>query len=274
MWTLHDVTQERDALDQRQRLLELERRAREAAQTQIEELAELDGLRRRLVSTVSHELRTPLTAILSYLQLVLDDPAGRLDAEDAAALETAHRNAQRLRRLVDDLLEVQRLDQGKAVLLLGEVDVAALVREEVATIEPTAAEHGIELRAEVDPVPALEADDGRLRQVVDNILDNAIHYTAAGGRVTARVAREDDSVRIEIEDTGIGIAPADVPHVFEPFFRAPGADGHRPTGSGLGLAIARGIVEAHGGTIECASVPGRGTTFSLRLPSHPSRSTP
>jgi PAS domain S-box-containing protein len=264
VWAMRDVTAQRDEAHRRERHLEVERELRLRAQQQLAELGRVDEMRRRLVSTVSHELRTPLTSIISHLQLLVDDDLARFQPDDASALAAAERNAKRLQRLVDDLLDVQRMETRGTELRFADVDLEALVREQVASMAPVAAEHDVLLGAETQPTRC-RLDEGRMRQVVDNLVSNAIRFTPAGGRVCVRVGFDENGPSVRVSDTGVGIAPEHVPHVFEPFFRVVGDDS-TVSGTGLGLSIVRAIVEAHGGAIACESVPGEGSTFTVRLP--------
>lgn len=265
VWVTRDVTAARASAEQRQRLLDLEREARSTAQQRVAELSQIDEMRRRLVSTVSHELRTPLTSVISHLQLLLDD-VGRLDPDDAAAIVAAERNARRLKRLVDDLLDLQRMERRGAELVLDDVDLAALVDDQVASLRPVSAQHGVSMaHVRAPALPTARLDEGRIRQVVDNLLSNAIRYTPRGGHVGVRTATTGGGLVLEVADDGVGIAREHVGQVFEPFFRAVG-DGSPVPGTGLGLSITRAIVEAHGGTIACSSEPAVGSTFTVRLP--------
>jgi PAS domain S-box-containing protein len=265
VWVTRDVSAERAAAEQRRRLLELERTARRLAQQRVAELSRVDAMRRTLVSTVSHELRTPLTSIISHLQLVTEN-ADQLDPEDASAVAAAERNAKRLQRLVDELLDIDRMGHHRAELTLAEVRLDELVREAVEGMAPVASRRGITLF--VDAVlegACARVDEGRIRQVVDNLLSNAINYNQPGGRAEVRLRSDDAEHVLEVVDDGAGIAAEHAAHVFEPFYRAVG-DASAISGTGLGLSIARAIVEAHGGAITCASALGVGSTFTVRLP--------
>ena len=240
--------------------------ARRALAEQNKRLRELDRLKDEFLSLVSHELRTPLTSIRGYLELVLDEEAGELSAEQRRFLEAVERNSGRLLRLVGDLLFVAQADAGRLGLEQEKVDVADLVADCVEGARPTADEKSIELSVSASPVPALVGDRLRLHQVLDNLVSNALKFTPEGGSVDVRTSSDGDHVTVEVSDTGIGIPIADQPRLFERFFRSSAATDQAIPGTGLGLAIVKAIVEAHGGRITVMSAEGHGTTFRLELP--------
>jgi signal transduction histidine kinase len=229
-------------------------------------LVELDRLKDEFLSLVSHELRTPLTSIRGYLDLVLDEEAGTLNPEQRRFLKAVERNSGRLLRLVGDLLFVAQADAGRLTLERAKVDVAALAADCVEAAQPVADQRAIDLQLAAVPVPALVGDRGRLAQVVDNLVSNALKFTPEGGRVEIRTSTIGDYVYLEVEDSGIGIPAAEQSRLFERFFRAAAATERAIPGTGLGLAIVKAIVEAHAGAIEVISAPGKGTTFRVELP--------
>ena len=243
--------------------------ARRLLAEQNERLREADRLKDEFVALISHDLRTPLTSIMGYLELAMDDET--LAEEPRTYLEVVQRNSERLLRLVNDLLFVARLEAGELDLHPTEIDLAAVVRQSVEEARPRAAAKGIELGCEVQSVPPLAADKGRVFQLLDNLVSNAIKFTPEGGRVELRVVQRDAQARIEVSDTGIGISEADQARLFQRFFRAKTATERHIPGTGLGLYIAYAIAEAHGGTIEVESRPGEGTTFCIELPLAPVR---
>jgi two-component system, OmpR family, phosphate regulon sensor histidine kinase PhoR len=216
------------------------------------------------VASVSHELRTPLTSIMGFLDLVLDEES--VDPQVRRNLEVAKRNSERLLCLVSDLLLTAQADEGYIALDVEPVDVSSLVRESVAEIEQRASAQGLTLRHTVQPGLLVHGDAVRLRQIVDNLLTNAVKYTPAGGTVSVAVEGGVSDLWLKVSDTGIGIAPEDLGRLFMKFFRTKEAEDRAIQGIGLGLAITRSIVEAHGGTILVESEPGRGSTFVVRLP--------
>jgi signal transduction histidine kinase len=216
------------------------------------------------VALISHELRTPLTSIFGYLELTLYD--GNLSEEQRGFLDVIGDNADRLLRLVDNLLFVARLEAGKFEVRPGELDLAAVAGQSLAEIGPRAAEKGIELTYEADVAAPVQADKGRMFEVLDHLVSNAIKFTPAGGAVRVSVAPVNGVVRLEVADTGVGIAADDQQRLFERFFRTSIAAEQQIPGTGLGLYIVRAIVEAHGGSIKVRSEPGEGTAFCVELP--------
>ncbi len=258
-------------------------REREAAllsQAVAEQAAELDGAYRRLQAVesaksqymrkVSHELRGPLGTIQTALKVVLQRAAAVIPPEPRDLLERAERRAGELAEVTHDLLALSRAREGRLAVERTEVDLAAVVREQVTEAAGDAERAGVTVTGEVGCDHATVVGDARdLCQLCRNLLSNAIRYTPVGGRVTVRIDRRGDRVRLQVEDTGIGIAEADLPRVFEEFFRCANARERVPAGTGLGLAIVRSAAEQHGGTVEVASEPGRGTCFTVELPAAP-----
>lgn len=222
---------------------------------------------RRFTADASHELKTPLTVLRAGVERALT--MTRMPPESLAPLEETLQEINRMTELVDTLLTLARADEGTAPLHREPVDLRRLVEETRETGELLAEQAGVTMRVTAPDEPAVvEVDASRIRQLVLNLLTNAVKYTPSGGRVTLWLEREDSRVKLGVSDTGIGIAAGDLPHVFDRFWRADTArtrTSERP-GVGLGLAICKWIAEAHGGTIEVQSRPGRGTTFTVTLP--------
>lgn len=216
------------------------------------------------VSNVSHELWTPLTSILGHLDLVLDDnpdlPKGVADQ-----LSVARRNAERLYALVSNLLAAA---SGAASVHLRPTDLTGLVEHSIESAWPHAADTGVRLKADVPEILWTTSDPLRIRQVLDNLISNAIKYSPDGGTVTVRARKQSDSALLEVEDNGIGMSPSETALVFGKFFRTAKARESSIPGVGLGLSITKAIVDSHGGTIHCTSQPGAGTTFTVMLPLH------
>jgi signal transduction histidine kinase len=220
---------------------------------------------RRFVADASHELRTPVAAICSATDVAL---AQSPDLEECiCVLHEVNAQAERLGWLIRDLLILARSDEGQVQLDHELVQLDLLVSDVVTTLEPLAVERGITLQVQkLEPAIVL-GDASRLIQCVINLLDNALTYTNTEGTVTLTVQVIDNSGCITVQDTGIGIAPGDIPHIFDRFYRADPARSHRGGGgSGLGLAIVDWVVRAHGGSIKVESQLGQGSTFSMILP--------
>jgi two-component system, OmpR family, sensor histidine kinase BaeS len=226
-------------------------------------LEHTEDRRARLLSDVAHELRTPLSTVEGYLEGLEDGVV----EPDAAAWGTLRDASQRLRRLVDDLALVSRAEEGRLELDLVAVDVADLVERAVRAGDLHAREAGVRMRVEgTGEALRVRGDEARLRQVLANLLDNAIRHTPAGGDVTVTSGPARGGVAVEVVDTGSGIAPDDLPHVFERFYRADPARA-AGAGSGIGLTISRAIAHAHGGELTAAHADhGRGARFTLWLP--------
>jgi PAS domain S-box-containing protein len=222
------------------------------------------------LSTLSHELRTPLNAIVGWSQMLRSGsvPAAQYER----ALETIDRNARVQARLIDDMLDLARIEQGKVVLSVGPIDVKRVVEAAVEAVRPAAEAKGVRLQVVLDSHATIVGDSDRLQQIVWNLLSNSIKFTPKGGRVQAYLRREQSHVEISVADSGQGIEPAFLPHVFDRFRQGDGSFARRAGGLGLGLAIVRSLVELHGGVVTAASEgPGRGATFVVKLPTAPIR---
>jgi PAS domain S-box-containing protein len=218
------------------------------------------------LAVLSHELRTPLNAIVGYARLLR---GGILPPDKAArGLETLERNATWLTQIVEDVLDVSRIVSGKIRLDVQPVELPLIIDNAVATSQPAADAKGVRLQTMVDPsVGPVSGDPGRLQQVVWNLVSNAVKFTPRKGRVQVRLERVNSHVELIVSDTGIGIRPDFLPHVFERFRQADASTTRKTGGLGLGLAIVRHIVEMHGGTVDAASAgEGQGATFRVQLP--------
>ena len=232
----------------------------------ITELQRLEQVRREFVANVSHELRTPLTAIKGYAETLRD--GGLKDPAQAAEfVGVIHRHAERLRELIEDLLDLAAVEQGQARLTLVPVAPRDAVAQAEAVVRPAAEGKRQTLSVAIpDGTPAARADRDRLAQVLINLLDNAVKFTPEGGRIGVGAAAGNGRVVLSVFDNGVGIQPEDLGRVFERFYRADRSRDRREGGTGLGLAIAKHLVQAMGGTIEVESRPGAGTTFRVSLP--------
>jgi two-component system phosphate regulon sensor histidine kinase PhoR len=229
-------------------------------------LRQLDEIRREFVANVSHELRTPLAIFQGYVETLLEDPSlGR--AEIDSILLILQRHSKRLNALVEDLLTLARLDSARIRLSLSPVSVGEIADAIGADWSGQFASRGLRLEIAAEPgIPPLLADRMRLEQVLHNLIDNAAKHSPSGGAVAVAIAREADAVRIEISDNGTGIPAADLPFIFDRFYRVEKDRSRDTGGTGLGLSIVKRIVEMHGGRVEAASKPGLGTTIRILLP--------
>jgi PAS domain S-box-containing protein len=254
-----DLTERRQIEVQRERLLEQEQVARLEAERAM-------TLRDEFLAVVSHELRTPLTAILLWAKML---SSGAVEAhEQTEVFETIRRSAEAQQQLIEDLLDISRMMSGKLRLNMREADLAPVLRAAVEAVRPMAEAKGIFLALSLDErVGPVRMDPDRIQQVVWNLLNNAVKFTDRGGRVRARLERRDHNIVIEVQDTGQGISPEFLPHVFERFRQADATSTRTQGGLGLGLGISRQLVELHGGTIRAESAGlGHGTTFVVELP--------
>ncbi|MBI3507736.1 MAG: PAS domain-containing protein [Proteobacteria bacterium] len=228
-------------------------------------LRRLERMRREFVANVSHELRTPVASIRGFAETLRDgakdDPEHRDDFIGSIVAESEH-----MGRLVDDLLDLAAIESGRRAPSKSEVALEELAAEALEQLKPIAKKRGVTLVLETSAGARVQADRGQLRQVFTNLLDNAVKFNRDGGRVAVRVSKESGSARVTIEDTGLGIPEADLPRIFERFYRVDKARTRELGGTGLGLSIVKHIVEAHGGEVSASSVEGRGSTVSFTLP--------
>jgi len=217
----------------------------------------------RFTTDVSHELRTPVAVIVSQTQATL--ARERSAGEYREALEACHRAAQRMRGLIESLMQLARLDAGQESLHKAEFDLGQAARDCAELLQPLAEERGLALKCGAGAVRC-QGDAAKIGQVLANLATNAIHYTPRGGEVALEARAENGFAVCAVRDTGIGIPPDDLPRIFDRFYRVEASRSREKGGSGLGLAISRAIAHAHGGTLEASSEPGRGTVFTLRLP--------
>jgi PAS domain S-box-containing protein len=257
--TAQDITERKEIEAERERLLAQER-------AQNARLRELDRLKDTFVASVSHELRTPLTSISGFLQLMQDGLAGETSDEQRRCLAIAGRNADRLHRLIGDLLFVAQMDAGQLVLEPTEVDLRALAAECLESVRPRAMQAGVEVALEGDAAVGLQGDPSRLTQLLDNLVSNAIKFSSEGGHVAVRTMSENGNVVLEVADEGIGIPAEQQQHLFQRFFRGSNAAERAIQGTGIGLSIVKAIVDAHGGSIAVESREGVGTTFRVAFP--------
>lgn len=229
---------------------------------------EIDRMKSEFVSLVSHELRTPLTSIKGYIDLILDGDAGEITEEQQEYLEIARNNADRLVALINDLLDVSRIESGKVELQRRALDMAHVIQDVASSLRPQIDAKGQHLSLIVHkPLPTILGDADRVTQILNNLLSNAYKYTPAGGSISIEAqAVADKHVRVDVRDSGIGLTPDEMGKLFTRFFRAKNKTTQEVGGTGLGLTITRSLVEMHGGEITVTSTPGQGSTFSFTLP--------
>jgi signal transduction histidine kinase len=241
-------------------------RLRHQLDRQNQELQDMDRMKTQFFANISHELRTPLTLILGPTEALLSRPES-LDAKVHEGLLMIHRNTLRLLKLINDLLELTRLDQGADVLRTRPVEIGTFVRGIVDSVRHLGLTKNLRIRVEEGPADlVIDVDPVRIEKVIVNLLTNAIKYTPAGGTVTVRWSQDATETVIEVEDTGVGIPAEDLPKIFDRFHQVRGNEANLTQGVGIGLALVRELVELHGGKIQVKSAVGRGSTFRIALP--------
>ena len=234
-------------------------------------LRRLETVRREFVSNVSHELKTPLTAIRGFVETLLDD--GEIDEETRVRFLTRMKNQSvRLSTLVTDLLVLSRVESKSGAPDRRPLDLRDPLEDSAGRVSADATGRTIDFVSELPEPVRVQGDEEELRQVVDNLLDNAFKHTPDGGSVRLRLEEDGENAVIEVTDTGIGIEPAHLTRIFERFYRVDKARSREMGGTGLGLSIVKNIVEAHGGRVSVESVPGEGSTFRVTLPLHDTES--
>lgn len=256
----------RDVTDLRLAQEEAAKRAEELERAN-QRLQELDQLKSHLLDAVSHELRTPLTSITGFAEFLVDEFAGPLTPTQRVYVWQIQRGADRLQCLVDDLLDMTRLASGIFRLAPQETDLAPLIREGLASLQPQASERHLVLESQLPAVIApVWVDPRRIAQVLFNLLANAVKFTPAHGRIQVSVRPLADMIRVEVRDTGPGICPTHLPMLFDKFYQANPTLTREHGGTGLGLSIAKALVEAHQGQIGVESTPGKGSCFWFTVP--------
>ncbi len=261
LWLWWDMSDRTELERQRQQMLEAERE-------QNARLRKVDDARNQVLAIVAHELRTPLTSIVSFCELLRGEAEG-LTSEGVRFLDIIERNADRLHRLIGDLLMLDRVEVGALPLDLEEVSIPDLTAEAVRSASPGAARQGITIVVSTGEGPPMQADAKRLTQVLDNLIANAIKFSHRNGLVRVTASCEGRMWRIDVADSGIGIPPAEADQLFNRFVRASNARTAGLPGIGLGLSIVKVLTEMHGGRVEVHSVLGLGSTFSVYLPAAP-----
>ncbi|GAB4268198.1 MAG: hypothetical protein Kow0092_21880 [Deferrisomatales bacterium] len=243
-----------------------------------EELKELDRLKSEFLANMSHELRTPMNSIIGYTQLLAEEVDGPVNEEQAKSLHKVERNAEHLLKLINDILDLSKIEAGKMFLKVKPVNLADIIADTLDTIAPLVQEHGQRLETDVPSnLPPVLGDSERIREVLINLLNNAVKFTPNEGALSVRAALHRGAVPdglepnrsyvlVQVADTGIGIAETDLDRVFGEFVQLGGPLRGAHKGTGLGLSISKRLVELHGGKIWVESAPGKGSTFSFLLP--------
>jgi len=232
----------------------------------LEKLREAERMRKELIANVSHDLRSPLASIRGYLETILLKDAQLTAAERRNFIEISLKNTASLQRLVEELFELVKLDTGQVQLKREPFQAAELAQDAVLKLKPGADGAGVSLTVEAPhDLPLVQGDIGLVERVLTNLIDNALAFTPAGGSVRVALSRENASVGVSVIDTGMGIRPEDLPHIFDRFYRADRSRDRSREGAGLGLAIAREIVEMHGSVLSVESRVNGGTRFSFAL---------
>jgi signal transduction histidine kinase len=231
------------------------------------QLQRLDEAKDEFVSMASHQLRTPLTSVKGYIDMVLEGDAGKITDMQRHLLGEAFTSSERMVHLINDFLNVSRLQTGKFIIDRRPIDLATIVAQEVDGLKTTAAQRKLSLSYKVSSnVPRIYADEGKLRQVIMNFVDNAIYYSKESTTIKVTLVADPDVITLKVKDTGIGVPEAEQANLFTKFFRATNARRQRPDGTGVGLYLAKRVIVAHGGKILFESAEGQGSTFGFTLP--------
>lgn len=228
---------------------------------------ERDRLKADFISIVTHQLKSPLVAIRQYIEAISSGAMGEIPTPVKEVLERCSERADELLKMINDWLDMSRIESGKLAEKMVSLNLAEVLDEAIEELGPLAEENGIEIiKTYPERVPPIKGDFDSLKQAFSNIISNAIKYNKPNGSVTISLKDSDEGVFVSISDTGIGIAKENLPYIFDEFFRVRSKEHPKLTGSGLGLSIAKKIIEAHSGRIEVESRLGEGTTFTLFLP--------
>lgn len=227
---------------------------------------QLDRMKSDFVNMVAHELRSPLVSIRQIQSVLAEGLAGPLSEKQADFVKRGMKKIDALLALINDLLDVARLEAGRLVQKQTAIDLSELIGDMVLLMQPRAKEQGIRLTHSCENMKPVVADPKNIEEVLNNLLTNAINYSPEGGKVTVTARGVGQSVEIRVSDTGVGIAPEEVPKIFDKFYRVKHPKTRQVTGTGLGLSIVKGIVEAYRGSIHVESAPDQGTTFTVLLP--------
>jgi signal transduction histidine kinase len=231
------------------------------------QLQKLDTAKDEFVSMASHQLRTPLTSVKGYISMVLEEDAGKISDAQRHLLSEAFTSSERMVHLINDFLNVSRLQTGKFMVDRRAIDLAKVTGQEVDSLKTTAHARNLKLSyRKPSHFPVLYIDEGKIRQVIMNFIDNAIYYSSEYSTITISLAAEAGDIVLRVHNDGIGVPESEKAHLFTKFFRAANARKQRPDGTGVGLYLAKKVITAHGGSMVFDSEPNQGTTFGFRLP--------
>ena len=230
--------------------------------------------RDRFLSHVSHELRSPLSVVYQFGSLLQDGVGGPLSADQRDFLEVLMRNVGQLKLMIDDLLTVSRVQRGRLLVESKPVAIRSLLAESVAAYRPAANQRGIRIAVDAEDLPTVVGDEGRLREVLTNLVDNALKFTPEGGRITLEAVSAGECVRVTVRDSGRGIPLDDLDRVFEQFFQVEQSDEVSRNGLGLGLFVCRDLIQRQGGVMWAESIPDHGTAICFTVPIMATRTNP
>jgi signal transduction histidine kinase len=231
------------------------------------QLQRLDEAKDEFVSMASHQLRTPLTSVKGYLSMVLEGDVGKITEQQRHLLNEAFTSSERMVHLINDFLNVSRLQTGKFMLEQRPIDLSKITGQEVDSLKTTASARNLKLRyRKPSYFPTLYIDEGKIRQVIMNFIDNAIYYSSEFSTITISLELVEGSAILKVHNEGIGVPESEKAHLFTKFFRATNARKQRPDGTGVGLYLSKRVISAHGGGMVFDSAPNEGTTFGFRLP--------
>lgn len=263
---IRDITERKRAEEQLRQVREQYTRELEARNREIERA---NRLKSEFLASMSHELRTPLHTIIGFSELLGEEVQGELNAKQKRFLAHIHGDSLHLLELINDILDLSKVESGRIELRRAPFDLAALIEEAVASVRPIAETKGLAIHSRVGPMPAIEADRVRVKQILTNLLSNALKFTPAGGRIDVEAEMENGLARITVADTGIGIPAQEHAAIFDIFHQSAATTKGVREGTGLGLAISKRLVQEHGGTIKVLSEPGKGSRFTFTIPKTP-----
>jgi two-component system phosphate regulon sensor histidine kinase PhoR len=226
----------------------------------------LDEMKSDFVNMVAHELRSPVVAIRQQNSVLLEGLAGPLQEKQERFLQQGIKKIDQLLELINDLLDIARVEAGKQIQHHVPTDIAGIIEETVLLMEPRAKDHGIELNFSCDKMRKVQADPKGIAEIFSNLIANAINYSPEGGRVSVFARSLNEYIEIKVSDSGVGIPEEEIPKIFEKFYRVKDPKTRKVTGTGLGLSIVNAIIDEHHGTVEVESTPGQGTTFRILIP--------